>query len=426
MIGTNGETATAHDAVRILIVDDEPINQQVLKNHLSQKSFHLTQAMNGEEAINLIKTKPKFDLVLLDVMMPRMSGYEVCQKIREAYLPSELPVIMTTAKNQLQDVVQGLSLGANDYLSKPFHKEELLARINTQLDLLNIFNVAGRFVPNEFLHSLNRDRITEVQLGDFTEKEVTILFSDLRDYTSLAETMTPEDNFRFVNAFNGRMGPIIQKHNGFVNQYLGDAIMAVFTEGPEDALKAGIEMQQRLIEYNKKRKKDGRTELRMGIGFHTGSLILGIIGDKNRMDAATIADTVNTASRIENLTKHYGVSLIFSQDSLEKIKNHQGYHLRPLGKVQVKGKKEPVGIYECFDGDDPELITLKLRTINDFEKGMSHFFSKEFPEASVAFNQVLKLNPEDKTARLFLNKASQYSIEDVPEGWTGVEVMTNK
>ncbi len=214
------KTAAAQNgnAVRILVVDDEPINQQVLKNHLSGQDFQLTQAMNGEEAIKALKgIEQPFDLVLLDIMMPRMSGYEVCQKIREKFLPSELPVIMITAK----DLVQGLALGANDYLAKPFTKEEFLARVNTQLDLHRINEVTGKFVPNEFLRSLGRERITEVMLGDQTEKEVTVLFSDIRDYTTLAEGMTPQENFKFINAINTRMGPIIQKNNGFVNQYLG-------------------------------------------------------------------------------------------------------------------------------------------------------------------------------------------------------------
>ena len=209
------------DAISILIVDDEVINQKVLKNHLKGKDFHITQAMDGVEAIRAIEEESNFGLVLLDVMMPRMSGYEVCQKIREKYLPSELPVIMITAKNQLQDIVQGLSIGANDYLPKPFHKEELLARIKTQVDLHQIFDVAGRFVPNEFLRSLNRERLTEVLLGDHAEKEVTVLFTDIRGYTTLAETMTPEQNFRFVNAFHGRMGPVIRKHGGVHQSIFG-------------------------------------------------------------------------------------------------------------------------------------------------------------------------------------------------------------
>lgn len=414
------------DLICILVVDDEPINQQVFKNHLSHQNFRIVQAMNGEEAIRTIEAGAPFDLVLLDVMMPRMSGYEVCEKIREKYLPSELPVIMVTAKDQLQDVVQGLSLGANDYLPKPFHKEELLARIKTQLDLHRIFKVAGRFVPNAFLHSLNRERITEVFLGDNVEKEVTVLFTDIRDYTPLAETMTPEENFKFVNAFHGRMGPIIQQYGGFVNQYLGDAIMAIFPKSPEGALKAAIDMQKQLALYNRERRSRGRQVVKMGIGLHTGSLIMGIIGDQNRMDAATIADTVNTASRIESLTKHYGVSILLSEESIEEIKNNGYFLWRYLGKVQVKGKKEPVGLYECFDGDYPEMAEKKAKAQNDFEKGLRQFFNREFAQAAATFDQILKTNPEDNPARLFRNKSSEYLLKGIPNDWSGVEIMTFK
>ena len=429
-ISPSGKKATAAqngNAVRILVVDDEPINQQVLKNHLSGQDFQLVQAMNGEEAIKALKTTERpFDLVLLDIMMPRMSGYEVCQKIRERFLPSELPVIMITAKDQLPDIVQGLSLGANDYLPKPFHKDELLARINTQLDLHRIFNVAGRFVPNEFLKSLGRDRITEVMLGDQIEREVTVLFSDIRDYTTLAEGMTPKENFKFVNAINARMGPIIQNNNGFVNQYLGDAIMAIFAESPKDALNAAIEMQKAIMLYNEQRSKKPREPIRVGLGLHTGSLIFGITGDEKRLDATTIADTVNTASRIESLTKHFGASILLSEDSLRKIGKEHPFHLRFLGKVLVKGKKEPVGIYECYDGDTPEMMAHKLKTVTDFDAGLEHYLRRSFPEATGSFNKVLKNNPEDQIARFFINKSSRYTHEGVSHGWTGVEEMLFK
>ena len=140
--------------------------------------------------------------------------------------------------------------------------------------------------------------------------------------------MTPHENFKFVNAFNGRMGPIIQKNSGFVNQYLGDAIMAIFPKSPQDALNAAIGMQQAVITYNQERQIKGRAPMKIGIGLHTGPLIMGIIGDKNRMDAATIADTVNMASRVESLTKHYGTSILVSADSLDKIEDKADYQLR--------------------------------------------------------------------------------------------------
>lgn len=417
-------------AIRILVVDDEPINQQVLKNHLTDKGFQLVQAMNGAEAIKAIETQAAFDLVLLDVMMPRMSGYEVCEKIREKYLPSELPIIMITAKNQLQDIVQGLDLGANDYLPKPFHKDELLARIKTQLDLHRINSVTSKFVPNEFLRSLGLERITEVSLGDQTEREVTVLFSDIRGYTGLAETMTPEDNFKFVNAFHGRMGPIVRQYKGFVNQYLGDGIMAIFPESPEDALNAAIEMQKTLLAYNSKRLTRNRKPIRIGIGLHTGSLIMGIIGDQHRMDAATISDTVNTASRIENLTKYYGVSILVSEDSVKAsggLKPSDAFpHLRYLGKVLVKGKKKPVGIYECMNGDQPELSAHKLRTLDEFNHGLKYFFDREFVKAAAAFEQVAAANADDMAAHFFLNKSARYIQEKVPNDWTGVELFEPK
>ena len=415
-----------NDAIRILVVDDEAINQQVFKNHLSGGNYELSHALNGEEALKAIEVNGNFDLVLLDVMMPRMSGYEVCEKIREKYLPSELPIIMITAKNQLQDIVHGLSLGANDYLPKPFHKEELLARIKTQVDLHHIFSVAGRFVPNEFLHSINRERITEVLLGDYTEQEVTVLFTDIRDYTTLAETMTPEQNFKFVNAFHGRMGPIIRKHRGFVNQYLGDAIMAIFPVNPEDALLAAVEMQQGLADYNQERSVEGLLDIRMGVGLHTGSLIMGIIGDRNRMDAATIADTVNTASRIEGLTKYYGSSILLSQDAYERMDGRQKFQCRYFGKVLVKGKSEPVGLYECYDGEAHEVSKLKAETQPEFEIGLQQYFEQKFPEATTTFSKILKINAADKAASLFLNKSNTYSMSGVSEEWTGVEVMTFK
>jgi class 3 adenylate cyclase len=265
-----------------------------------------------------------------------------------------------------------------------------------------------------------------VLLGDFTEKEVTVLFTDIRDYTTLAEVMTPEENFKFVNAFHGRMGPVIREHGGFINQYLGDAIMAIFPNRSEDAIKAAIEMQKRLQQYNLERQANGRKTIRMGIGLHTGSLIMGIIGDQNRMDAATIADTVNMASRIESLNKHYGTSILLSKESVLKMKNSANYHLRYLGEVQVKGKKESFGLYECFAGDDPEIMDLKTSTLEGFELGLEQFFGREFPQAAVTFDQVLKVNPEDLTARLFLNKSSKNIVQGVPDDWTGVEVMDFK
>ena len=414
------------DTIHILIVDDEPVNLQVLDNHLSLAGYEVSTANSGFEAMELIAQGRKFDLVVLDVMMPRMSGYEVCRKIRESYLTSELPVLILTAKNRASDLVQGFNIGANDYLTKPFSKSELLSRIRTHLHLNRINRATSKFVPHAFLRSIGREAITDVKLGDQAHQLVTVFFSDIRDYTSLSEQMTPEENFNFVNAYVGRMGPVIQKNRGFVNQYLGDAIMALFPPAADHALEASIAMQHLIQQYNQERIGQDRQPIKVGMGLHTGHLMMGIIGDNNRSEPATIADTVNIASRMEGLTKIYGANILLSEDSISRISNSEKFHFRSIGKVQLKGKKAPISIYECFDGDDPELKTFKLESLDQFEKGLKFFFNREFGQAQVAFNQIIKQNDGDQVAAYFHKRAARYAYEGVPEDWTGIEKMTMK
>jgi signal transduction histidine kinase/ligand-binding sensor domain-containing protein/class 3 adenylate cyclase/FixJ family two-component response regulator len=422
----NQTTYSDSEKVHILVVDDEVVNQQVLKNFLDKKIYRLTQALSGEEALQAINQDDSIDLVLLDVMMPRMSGYEVCQKIREKYLPSELPVLMITAKNQVSDLITGLNTGANDYIAKPFSKDEFLARLSTHLNLHKINQASNRFVPNEFIRALGYESIVGVRLGDHVEQIVTVLFADIRDYTSLSESMSPEENFKFVAAYNQRIGPLVQQHRGFVNQYLGDGIMAIFTGLPDDALRAAIAIQKELDQYNELRLSKGRKKIDVGIGLHTGSLIMGIIGDQKRMDAATISDTVNTASRMEGLTKFYGTRILLSEYSLEMLAHKSTFNFRHLGKVQVKGKKIFTDIYECIDGDAATSFEYKKQTLEVFEQGLLAYFQKSFDQTIRDLNQVLAINPKDLTAQWFLEKAKGYRSLGTPEDWEGIEFMKEK
>ncbi len=412
-------TTIGENQLRVLVVDDEPINQQVIKNHLKGSAYHLTQAMNGDEALALLAKGPAYDLVLLDVMMPRMSGYEVCQKIREKYLPSELPIIMVTAKNQVSDLVQGLDLGANDYLAKPFTKAEFLARLRTHLNLHRIHEVTHRFVPSEFIRSLGKASLMDLQLGDQAARQVTVFFSDIRDYTGLSEQMSPEENFGFVNAYAGRMGPIIGAHHGFVNQYLGDGIMAIFQENPDDALQAAIEMQKTIETYNLSRFEKARRPIRVGMGLHTGPLIMGIIGDQHRTEAATISDTVNTASRMESLTKRLTAQILLSGETVAGLKNPKDYRLRYLGQVRVKGRQAPIGVYECFDPNPGEIKELKNAWLAQFDEAVKHYARQNFAQAIVLFQAILQANPEDGITARLLAEAKQYLAHGVPEGWVG-------
>ncbi len=292
--------------------------------------------------------------------------------------------------------------------------------------ILRIHEVTKKFVPNEFIRSLGKERLTDVKLGDQAEKMVTVLFTDIRDFTTLSEQMTPEENFRFVSSFNARLGPIIRSHNGFINQYLGDSIMAIFPDNPEDALLAAIHMQKAVHSLNEERKKAGLSLIKAGIGMHTGSLIMGITGDEYRMDAATISDTVNTAARIESLTKYYRSPLLLSGHTFQYLNKQHNFHFRHLGNVRLKGKNNLLAIIECINGFDNEQLQKKLETLSLFNEGMNNYQEKQFENALQLFQTILVKDPNDLTAIYFLDNTRKYLREGVPHNWTGAEEMISK
>jgi class 3 adenylate cyclase len=228
------------------------------------------------------------------------------------------------------------------------------------LDKINKAN--ARFVPKQFLDFLGKENITEIQLGDQVQQEMTILFSDIRDFTSISETMTPKENFDFINNYLGYMEPVIRNNNGFIDKFMGDSIMALFPEKSENALNAAIEMRIKLLEYNEIIAQFGKPAIDAGIGIHTGLMMLGIIGGEGRMDSTVISDAVNLASRLEGLTKIYGGSIIITEDTLIKLNDPSQYHFRFLDIVKVKGKKEAIYIFEIMDAEPDLIRNLKLKT----------------------------------------------------------------
>jgi class 3 adenylate cyclase len=317
-----------------------------------------------------------------------------------------------------------LSLQASSAIENALLYERNISEVREREEaILRIHEVTKKFVPNEFIRSLGKETLTDVILGDQVEKIVTVLFTDIRDFTTLSENMTPEENFRFVSSFNARLGPIIRSHRGFINQYLGDSIMAIFPEEPEDALLAGIHMQQEVTRLNEERHQAGLPPIRAGIGMHTGPLIMGITGDEYRLDAATISDTVNTAARIESLSKHYHSDLLLSNDTLRLIPNADQYLIRNLGQVQLKGKLKLLSISECFDGRSAPEQDIKKQTLPVFREASQHFANGDFGKAIDLFGQVIEADKSDYAAILFLNHATQLLASGASAQWSGVLEM---
>ncbi|HBI04522.1 MAG TPA: PAS fold family protein [Paenibacillaceae bacterium] len=402
-IGTRGQ-------LEVLIVDDDQVNQQVLMNYLTIKNYSVMKADNGIDALALLNQGYRPDIILLDIMMPKMSGFEVCQKIRETFPPSELPVVFLSAKNLVQDIVEGFQTGANDYLTKPFSQNELFARIKTHIDLTKINVAYGRFVPKEFLHHLEKESIIDVQLGDQQLKNMTILFSDIRSFTSLSEKMSPGENFSFLNDYLGKMEPIINEHQGFIDKYIGDAVMALFDQEADDAVRAAISMVHALENYNNERWIQGKLPIHIGIGLNTGPVILGTIGGPNRMEGTVISDAVNISSRIEQLNKLYKTSILISEHTYSSLINPSQFLIRPIDRVKIKGKSENVLVYEVFDADGLEVRNGKRASLEIYTMAWGLFEEGNYEEAEHLFKECLNHYPQDSVVLIYLERCQKDTV----------------
>ena len=283
-----------------------------------------------------------------------------------------------------------------------------------------------RFVPKQLLTILNKDSILDVQLGDQVQKEMSILFSDIRSFTSLSESMSPEENFRFVNKYLSKMGPIVRDNHGYIDKYIGDSIMALFDRSPEDAVHTSVKMLDALRLYNKERIQEGNNPILIGIGVNTGKMMLGTLGESDRMEGSVISDAVNLAARLEGLTKLYKTPLLLSEETLLKI-GDSIFDTRLIDKVAVKGKENPVMVYEVLNGEYTDLRDAKISTLPKFKKGFELYQNQQFKNALEFFKTCIEKVPEDGVAELYIERCEKLiSSGWDTETWDGINYMDAK
>lgn len=275
-----------------------------------------------------------------------------------------------------------------------------------------------RFVPNEFLGFLNKTEIEDVKLGEALESELSVLFSDIRSFTDMSETMTPEENFKFLNNYLRFIGPVIGENNGFIDKYIGDSVMALFggenLSGAQDAVTAAVNMQETIKTYNKYRKSSGYAPITIGIGINTGNMILGTIGFESRMESTVIGDTVNLASRLEGLTKKYGVPITISDFTLQSLTRPEKFLLREIDIVQVKGKQQAVTVYEVFDTNEPLIRDIKQETLDIYNEGIYLFRQGKWHQSHMIFEELMEKLPSDKVIRIYEQRSLVFS-ENPPD-----------
>jgi len=298
---------------------------------------------------------------------------------------------------------------------------ETIQGYSVQLEAL--LSAYGRFVPHELLRLLAKANILDVKLGDFVQRDMTVLFSDIRSFSSLSESMTPFETFNFLNSYLKRMGPEIRANGGFIDKYIGDGIMALFPRSPDDGLAAAVAMQRGLVEYNEHRARSGYRPIGIGIGVHRGRLMLGTVGEHERMDGSVIADAVNLCSRLEALTRMYGAGILTTGRTLKALSSPGRFASRFIDKVRVKGRRETVLLFEVLDGEPAEQRALKLSYREELARALRHYYGRRFEQALKILDELRDRNPGDEILRIFKRRCELCVNIGVPDDWQGVELI---
>ena len=333
---------------RLLVVDDNKVNRLLLGRGLEQQGHRVAFAENGRQALDMLH-QAEYDLVLLDIQMPEMDGYQVLEKLKSDLELRDIPVIVTSALEELDSVVRCIEMGAADYLTKPVNPVLLRARIGASLEKKRLRDqqreLIRRFATAEVAHDLEESGFTLG--GRFVE--ATAMFSDIRGFTTLAESQSPADTTELLNTYYTLMFEAISGQGGVVNQMVGDGLMAIFgaplplDNHGEQAVRAALEMTEMIDLFNLDRSTAGKPTIRIGIGIATGQVIAGYTGTQSRATYTCVGDTVNLAARLEAHTKVAGVPILI--DEVTRLSLSDAIRADDLGTVVIKGKVQDVRIY---------------------------------------------------------------------------------
>ncbi|MGE4194522.1 MAG: adenylate/guanylate cyclase domain-containing protein [Pseudodesulfovibrio sp.] len=280
-----------------------------------------------------------------------------------------------------------------------------------------------RFVPSEFLALLGKEHLSDVDLSSSVQREMTILFSDIRSYTKLSEHLAPAQVFELLNDYFSSIDTAITARHGFIDKFIGDAVMALFTGSAEDALRAAIAMRGRIDKFNRKQREAGRPEILTGVGLHRGEVTLGSVGTMRRMQTTAIGDAVNLAARLESATKIFQVAIILSDSLYDQLADPSQFRLRHIDTVRVKGKDRPVRIYESYDADGDGLAECKNATLERFERAMTLYAQGDFDGALELFSLCAEACPEDTIPSIYIKRCNTMKRVPPGDGWTGISTL---
>ena len=339
---------STHEPGRLLIVDDNKVNRILLTRGVEQHGHKVEAAENGKQALEMLRSG-SYDLMLLDIEMPEMNGYEVLEACLKDDELRNIPIIMTSSLDELDSVVKCVELGAEDYLNKPVNPILLHARVNASLEKKRLRDEQRKlirtFATKEVAEELSR---TGFSLGgDFVD--ASVMFADIRSFTTLTESSTPADIIEMLNDYYALMFDAITSNGGSVNQMIGDGLMAVFgapvhyEDHCQRAVRAALEMLELVEGFNQNRVAEGKPQIKIGIGIASGQMIAGFTGTQHRATYTCVGDTVNLAARLETHTKVVGKSILI--EGVTRAALGDAFKVEAHGPAQLKGKTKDVDVF---------------------------------------------------------------------------------
>jgi len=339
---------TRGGGARLLVVDDNKVNRLLLSRNLELLGHRVAAVENGRVALETLRREP-FDLALLDIEMPEMDGFQVLEQIRGDLALRDVPVIVTSSLEGIDNVVRCIELGAEDYLPKPVNPVLLKARIGASLEKKRLRDqqkaLVRRFATPEVAQDLQRSGFA---LGG-KRIRASVMFSDIRGFTTLAESQPPEETIELLNTYYTLMFDAIAGHGGIVSHMAGDGLMAIFgaplplPDHCDAAVRAALEMIEMMGLFNIERRSAGKPEIRIGIGIASGEMVAGYTGTNDRATYTCIGDTVNLASRLEAHTKVAERMILI--DAVTRAGLRDSLAFEALGTVAIRGKAQAVDVF---------------------------------------------------------------------------------
>jgi predicted ATPase/class 3 adenylate cyclase len=289
----------------------------------------------------------------------------------------------------------------------------------------DLVSAQSRFVPEQLLRELGRETLFATDTGDAVAREMTLLYSDIRGYTDIQEGLDPRHGIGFLNDYLERMEPPILAHGGFVVQYLGDGIVALFGQSSDGALRAALAMRRVEREVAEQRRWRGLEPVYTGVAVHTGRVVIGTYGGVNQIRCGVVGDAVNLAARIEGLTRDHA-SLLISDSTYARLEDPSAYDLRRVGRFRVVGRITPVTAWEAFDEDDPDVRSAKRTALRTHDAALVAFEAGRMDEARRGFEEVAHVVPGDRVAARYVERCQEFLARGVPDDWDGVVTLDHK